>query len=94
MICLNLYISLRDNKSNLYPQSYFHSLPLVVSKRSLIVDDKGKTIAVVLNDIVLSQLQQQLELVANQHKDVVIYRLLVSDVREAHTTVIFGSYIE
>jgi hypothetical protein len=32
--------------------------------------------------------------VASQHRDAVIHRLLVSDVRGAHTTVMFGSYIE
>jgi hypothetical protein len=94
MIHSNPYISSRDDKSNLYPRSYFHSLPLVVSERSLIVDDEDKTIAVVLNDIVPPQLLQQLELVASQHRDTVIRRLLVSDVREAHATVIFSSYIE
>jgi hypothetical protein len=94
MIRPNPYISSRDDKSNLYPRSYFHSLPLVVSGRSLIVDDEGKTIAVVLNDIVPPQLLQQLELVASQHRDAVIRRLLVSDVRGAHATVMFGSYIE
>jgi hypothetical protein len=94
MIRPNPYISSRDDKSNLYPRSYFHSLPLVVSGRSLIVDDEGKTIAIVLNDIVLPQLLQQLELVASQHRDAVICRLLVSDVREAYATVMFGSYIE
>jgi hypothetical protein len=80
MIRLNPYISSRDDKSNLYPQSYFHSLSLVISGRSLIVDDEGKTIAVVLNDIVPPQLLQQLELVASQHRDAVIRRLLVSDI--------------
>jgi hypothetical protein len=94
MIRPNLYISSHDDKSNLYPWSYFHSLPLVVSRRSLIVDDEGKTIAVVLNDIVSPQLLQQLELVASQYRDAVIHRLLVSDVRGAHATVMFGSYIE
>jgi hypothetical protein len=94
MIRPNLYISSRNDKSNLYPRSYFHSLPLVISGRSLIVNDKGKTIAIVLNDIVPPQLLQQLELVASQHRDAVIHRLLVSDVRGTHATVMFGSYIE
>jgi hypothetical protein len=58
------------------------------------VDDKGKTLAIVLNDIMLLQLLQQLELVASKYRDAVIHRLLVSDVREIHATVMFGSYIE
>jgi hypothetical protein len=90
----NPYISSQDDKSNLYQRSYFHSLSLVVSGRSLIVNDKGKTIAVVLNDIVLLYLLQQLELVASKHRDAVICSSLVSDVRGAHVTVMFGSYVE
>jgi hypothetical protein len=58
------------------------------------VNDEGKTIAVVLNDIVLLYLLQQLELVASKHRDAVIHSSLVSDVRRAHATVMFGSYIE
>jgi hypothetical protein len=58
------------------------------------VDDKGKTIAVVLNDIVPLHLLQQLELVASKHRDAVIRNSLISDVRGAHATVMFGSYIE
>jgi hypothetical protein len=88
----NPYISLHDDKSNLYQRSYFYSFSLVVSGRSLIVNDEGKTLAVVLNDIVLLQLLQQLELVASKYRD--IRRSLVSDVRRAHATVMFGSYIE
>jgi hypothetical protein len=80
MICPNPYISSHDDKLNLYPRSYFHFLPFIVSGRSLIVDDEGKTIAVVLNDIVPPQLLQQLEFVASQYRDAVIRRLLVSDV--------------
>jgi hypothetical protein len=90
----NPYISSRDDKSNLYQRSYFHSLSLVVFGRSLIVNDEGKTIAIVLNDIVPLHLLQQLELVASKHRDAVIRSSLVSDVRKAHAMVIFGLYIE
>jgi hypothetical protein len=90
----NPYVSSRDDKLNLYQHSYFHSLSLVISERSLIVDDEGKTIAVVLNDIVSLHLLQQLELVASKYRDAVIHSSLVSDVRGAHAMVMFGSYIE
>jgi hypothetical protein len=90
----NPYISSQDDKLNLYQRSYFHSLSLVVSGRSLIVDNEGKTIAIVLNDIVPLHLLQQLELVASKHRDAVIRSSLISDVRGAHATVMFGSYIE
>jgi hypothetical protein len=41
-----------------------------------------------------SQLLQQLELVASQNRDTVIHRLLVSDIKRVHATVIFRSYIK
>jgi hypothetical protein len=58
------------------------------------VDDEGKIIAIVLNDIMPLHLLQQLELVASKHRDAVICSSLVSDVREAHATVMFSLYIE
>jgi hypothetical protein len=79
--------------SRTYISVVIFTLSLVISRRSLIVNDEGKTIAVVLNDIVPLHLLQQLELVASKHRDAVICSSLVSDVRGVHATVMFGSYI-
>jgi hypothetical protein len=90
----NCYLSLCDDKSNLYQQSYFYSFLLVISEKLLIVDNEVKIISIVLNDIMLLQLLHQLELVASQHRDTVIHKLLISDIKKVYATVIFGSYID
>ena len=90
----NPYVSQQQNKYQAFLRDHFHRIPVLLDRNSCIVDSSGAVLFRLLVDIVPECLLEVLETAAQKHKQQVIKRSMVNDVRGNHASVMFGSYVE